>query len=397
MRKPFFASYWFWHCGEGFQTILFTWYMAFHARLSATEIGFYQSLQLFPFLLFTILGGSVTDRIGARTSFTAATGLFALVLAGYGLTTGTFSPWLFGAYCLVSGILSAVSNPAIDTFIPEATERPAEDNALIAATVHNTAKLSGNIATLLLPFLSALGGFIVNGVLMAISAALLLQLPQHATAAHPESRAHALRRIAAHFRANPVSLDILLGSAMLGLLVIPAFYVFKPLVFRARFPELGDLYALTGIVGWIGAIASASVMVRLSPRIARPGRVTLAVWGAGALLLLGLLIVPGFPAYIAVLFLLGGNSVGKALVYGRYLHEAPPEDRGLLIGIDQTAFWGLATVGTMWLGWLVDRIGLREAMILNSGAILACTALLALRGGIAAIGRRAGAFPDAAE
>ncbi|HQU67714.1 MAG TPA: MFS transporter [Albidovulum sp.] len=397
MRKAFFASYWFWHCGEGFQTILFTWYMVFYARLSATEIGFYQSLQLFPFLFLTAIGGTLTDRIGARTSFAAATGLFALALAGYGINAAgeVFSPWLFGAYCLASGILSAISNPAIDTFIPEASPRPTEDNALIAATVHNIAKLSGNIATLLLPVLSAPGGFAVNGALMAVSAALILWMPRRQPVARPTGRGLPLRRVMAHFRANPVSFDILLGSAMLGLLVIPAFYVFKPLTFRLRFPDEGDLYALTGIVGWIGAILAASLAVRLSPRIARPGRVALGIWGAGALLTLSLLVVPGFAGYIAILFLLGANQVGKALIYGRYLREAPTEDRGTLIGIDQTAFWGLATIGTMWLGWLVDRIGLADAMILNTGAILASVALLALRRRISGIGRRSGDFPEA--
>ena len=80
MRSSLFRAYGFWHCGEGFQTILLMWYMTFHAGLSAAEIGLYQSLQLAPFLLFTAPGGSLTDRIGARTSFAAATGGLAVLL-----------------------------------------------------------------------------------------------------------------------------------------------------------------------------------------------------------------------------------------------------------------------------------------------------------------------------
>jgi hypothetical protein len=44
MRSSLFRAYGFWHCGEGFQTILLMWYMTFHAGLSAAEIGLYQSL-----------------------------------------------------------------------------------------------------------------------------------------------------------------------------------------------------------------------------------------------------------------------------------------------------------------------------------------------------------------
>ncbi len=226
MRNNFFRSYWFWHCGEGFQTILLMWYMTFHARLSAGEIGLYQSLQLAPFLLFTALGGSLTDRIGARTSYATATAAFALLLGLYGIADHGlgFSAPMFAAYCVLSGLFSALSNPAIDTFIPEATNRPPTENALLAATVHNIAKLSGNAATLMLPFLAAPGGFAVNGLLMAVSVIFLLRHQSPPRPAAPTKRTiAALPRLKAHFRAHPASLDILLSSSFLGLFVVSAF------------------------------------------------------------------------------------------------------------------------------------------------------------------------------
>lgn len=382
MTSNFFRAYGFWHVGEGFQTILMMWYMAFHAGLSASEIGFYQALQLLPFLAFTALGGSLTDRIGARVSFAISTGLFALVLAGYGLAESAmgFQPVLFGAYCLLSGLFSALSNPAIDTFIPEATEQGAAKNALIAATVHNIAKLSGNAATLLLPVLSAMGGFVVNGVLMAVSVGFLLRHPRAPRPAPVARRDHALRRVAQHFRSHPDSFDIFLGSAMLGMFVIPSYYIFHPMVMRQNFPGQAGLFGLTGIVGWVGAILAAAITLRLAGRIRHPGRVALAVWAGAALLFMSLAVVSDFAVLLGLLFLLGGNSVGKALIYGHFLRDAPEADRGLLIGIDQTALWGLATVGTMALGWLVDRVGLETALVINTSATLGFVGILALRG-----------------
>jgi hypothetical protein len=47
----------------------------------------------------------------------------------------------------------------------------------------------------------------------------------------------------------------------------------------------------------------------------------------------------------------------------------------------------LATVGTIALGWLVDRVGLNLAILLNSGAILAFVAVLGLRGQLWRLGR----------
>lgn len=389
MRSNFFRSYGFWHVGEGFQTILMMWYMAFHTQLSATEIGFYQALQLLPFLAFTALGGSLTDRIGARLTFTTSTGLFALTLAAYGVSEPLmgFQPLAFAAYCLISGLLSALSNPAIDTFIPEATPQGAERNALLAATVHNLAKLSGNAATLLLPVLSAFGGFVVNGALMAVSVVFLLRHPHPARPALPQRRPHALRRIPAHFRNYPESFDIFLASVMLGLFVIPGFYIFHPMVMRLNFPQQAGLFGLTGIVGWIGAILASSLCLRLANRIGRPGRVALAVWAAAALGFMALTVVTNFGVLLILLFFLGGNSLGKALIYGHFLRDAPESDRGLLIGIDQTAIWGLATLGTVVLGALVDKIGFEPALLLNSGAVLIFVAVLALRGRLWRLGQ----------
>ncbi len=396
MHNNFFRSYWFWHCGEGFQTVLLMWYMAFHAGLSPAEIGLYQSLQLAPFLVFTALGGSLTDRIGARTSFAAATGAFALLLALYGLADRGFgfSGPLFAAYCLLSGLFSALSNPAIDTFIPEATPRPATDNALLAATAHNIAKLAGNAATLLLPVVGAAGGFVLNGLLMALSVAFLLRHAGTAGRAAPPRapvgglpRLHALPRLRAHFRAHPASFDILMASAVLGLFVISAFYVYKPLTLREQFPQAGGVMGLMGVLGWAGAILASSVAARMAERIHRPGRLALLVWVIVALAFALLPLATHLAAYAALVVLLGINGLGKALIYGHYLRDAPAEDRALLIGLDQTAYWGLATLGTAGMGVLVGAIGLQAAVLCTTAATLACVAVLALRGHLPALGR----------
>ena len=190
-RSPFFKAYGFWHWGEGLQTVLFTWYMTFHAGLSATQIGFYQALVLSPFLVFTIFGGALTDRIGAGRSYVLSTSAFAMILIAYGAAESAFGfvPQLFFAYCIGAGIVSAISNPAIDTFIPEATKQPVQDNSLLAANAHNIAKLTGNLSGLALPLLTAMGGFVANGLLMLLSVLFLRRHHRHtARTGHPPAR-----------------------------------------------------------------------------------------------------------------------------------------------------------------------------------------------------------------
>ncbi len=384
LRNKFFGAYGFWHWGEGFQTVLFTWYMSIHLNLSATQIGFYQALVLSPFLIFTIAGGVLTDRVGARLSYAVSTLIFGAILVAYGVFDQSFGylPKLFFLYCVLAGIVSAVSNPAIDTFIPEATDKGAQENGLLAATVHNVAKLTGTVTALALPVLLATGGFILNGLLMIASAVLLLG---HAQRRQSEQSAtvitgKVLRRIAQHYRACPENLDILLSSVMLGLVIVPAGYILLPLTLRENFPEYGNLIALMNISSWIGAITVTAIATRLSEKIAHPGKAALFVWGIYGAGLLALTQVGSFAALCMLVICFGGVKVGKALVYGKYLHNAPNDQRGVLIAVDQTAFWGLATLGTFGMGVLIDTIGLSATICTVSGIVLSGVFALGLRG-----------------
>ena len=389
LRSKFFGAYGFWHWGEGFQTVLFTWYMSIHLNLSATEIGFYQALVLSPFLIFTIAGGVLTDRVGAGVSYTISTLIFAGILIGYGVFDYGlgYVPKLFFLYCILAGIISAVSNPAIDTFIPEATPRGAQENGLLAATVHNLAKLTGTITALALPFLLATGGFILNGILMALSAVMLRAHARGAggksTEDRPKFNGRVLRRILEHYRACPENFDILLSSVMLGLVIVPAGYILMPLVLRENFPEYGNLIALMNISSWIGAIGFTAVASRLSARITKPGLAALWVWGLYGVGLLLLTQVGSFGMLCALIVCFGGVKLGKALVYGKYLHNAPNEQRGVLIAVDQTAFWGLATLGTFGMGVLIDTIGLNQTIFAVSAVVVCGVLMLAYRGHLA--------------
>ncbi|CUK15638.1 Major Facilitator Superfamily protein [Ruegeria denitrificans] len=387
-NNNFFRAYGFWHWGEGFQTVLFTWYMAFHAELTATEIGFYQALVLSPFLVFTVFGGALTDRVGVGLSYVVSTSVFAAILISYGILDLEFGfvPELFFLYCIGAGIVSAISNPAIDTFIPGATDQPIQDNSLLAATAHNIAKLTGNISGLFLPLLSATGGFVVNGLLMAIS---VIFLRAHRRAgggrASPQLGQNAFqhgifRRVVLHYRICPENFDILLSSALLGLIIVPAGYILVPLILRERFPEYGDMIALIGISSWIGAILATAATKRVSARILRPGAVSLAIWGIYGVGLLVLIGVASFPALCLITFVFGGVKVGKALVYGKYLHNSPKSDLGLIVAVDQTAFWGLATLGTAGMGLLADVLGLNSTIMLTSGCVLFGVVVLIIRG-----------------
>ena len=77
---------------------------------------------------------------------------------------------------------------------------------------------------------------------------------------------------------------------------------------------------------------------------------------------------------------LGMLKLGKAMVYGKYIRNCPDTLRGSVIAVEQTSFWGLATLGTFLLGRLVDLIGLEQTIHLISVLIGLVVAALAARG-----------------
>ncbi len=94
------------------------------------------------------------------------------------------------------------------------------------------------------------------------------------------------------------------------------------------------------------------------------------------------MMVGSFWLLCATVMVFGSVKLGKALVYGRYLANSPDGRRGVLIALDQTAFWGLATLGTFVMGVLVDAIGLNVTISGDAACVMAFVLMLTLRGNL---------------
>ena len=170
----FFGAYFFWHWAEGFQTVLFSWYVVTHVVLAPAAGRFLSIPDLDALSGFHPLwGGGSQTVLAPRLVYLVASVLFAATMFLYGSTDIYlgFSGALFGLYCIAVGVFSALANPAIDAFIPESGKGTTERNTLDAATVHNVAKLSGTVTTaFVLGVSGAWTGFILNGILILLAA-----------------------------------------------------------------------------------------------------------------------------------------------------------------------------------------------------------------------------------
>lgn len=258
-----------------------------------------------------------------------STGLFAAILIIYGIVDYEYGyiAEFFVFYCVFAGIVSAISNPSIDTFILKATPSNPQQNSLMAATTHNVEKLLGTFTSLTLPILSSIGGFFFNGAIMAVS---IFFLAQHKLQTFDRFQASQstrslqfgmIPRVINHYKTCPENFDILLSSAMLGMFIVPTGYILAPLVLRERFPEYGDIMAFMNISSWIGAVVATAMAQRFSRLIARPGKTALWLWMGFSAVLLMLIFVDHFPLLCLIVMVLGVFRVGKPLVYGKYMHN----------------------------------------------------------------------------
>ena len=393
--NSFHKSYFTWHMGEGLQTVLLTWYMTIHIGLSAEQIGLLQSLALLPFLLFIVIGGVFSDKVGATFSFKLVVTFYGLALFAIAAMDATigFNYWIFALFCATSGVCSALANPAIDTFITESTNDSAEHNAVSASLIHNVAKFLGTASNLIVAYLGAAGGFVLNGLLMILSALFLtihtrsISIPKAAVVDKSDEIRKSTSKVAlSHLITDKISLDTVIASAALGLLTVPIGYIIWPLMIRESFSEYSWLLVLPYLTFWAGMIAASKLAVQLLGKLDRLGWWAIALW-AGAGISIALLTVTTSFWMLALLTFLYGVlvSAAKPLVYGYYLANSPKECRTTLISFDQMAFWGMATLGTTMLGFGVSLFGITATVLIDSALFLGVILVVALRGNLSSV------------
>jgi MFS family permease len=363
--------------------------------MNSEQVGFLQTLSRSPFLFFLVFGGIISDKLGVSRTFTIVTTLYALALIGVGITTyfGGGSYAVVIGLSIASGLASAISTPAIDTFIPNSTNNSAEANSVDASLIYNAAKLLGTFSNILVSFAGASAGFLVNSVPYILSVVFLshhVRVRGNADIRPKEDGAHrkfgSLRNALRHLISNRKCGDIVLSSALQGLFAAPIGFIILPFIIRQNFPDYIDLLVFPYITYWLGAILATSVAKKYLQKIVWLGNFCLALSVCAGLAMMALPFVKTFSLVCLVLFLVGFFvSAAKPLVYGYYLKHAPVSEKALMVSIDQMAFWVVAIVNINVLGYAMAAWGVNNAVVGNSAVFILFVGVLAVRNNIGSI------------
>ena len=359
---------------------------------NGVSVGLTAALQFLPVLLFGAWGGVLADRMPKRRLLTftqAAMAVPALTL--WALTIGgSVELWMVYSLVLARGVVTAIDNPARQSFVSEivGSDRVVNAVALNSLYVH-TARIVGPAAAGGVIALLGVGPcFLVNALSFgAMLVALRTMDPSQLQPAPIVARARGqLRSALAYVRATP---DLWIPLAMMVAIGTFAynFQVLLPLLADFTWNGTATTYALLTSAMGIGSVAGAlaqSARGRVGPALlvgAAAARSSNAPSAAAA---------PTLPLQIAALIPLGAATVTFSSSVNSSLQlAAVPEMRGRVMALYAIVFIGSTPIGAPVAGWLSEVAGPRAGMLL--GAVVALAAAATAAAGFARSRRRAAA------
>ncbi len=369
-RNPNYRLFWFGQLvsltGTWMQSVAQAW-LVLRLTGSPLALGTVTLVQTTPFLLFSLFGGVIADRVRKRRLLLMTQSVMALDAFTLATLTASGRVTLPAIYVLVGlmGLANAVDNPTRQAFVSEMVGPDDLPNAVaLNSTLFNSARLVGPaLGGVTIAALGVAGCFYLNAVsFLAVIGGLLLMRPERFFSTARPARGHVLRQIGEGLSYAVRTPDVALVVLLMA--VIGTFgYNFQVIM-----PLLARFVLHTGPAGF-GALTSAVAAGSLvgSLAIAYTGRArwqTLLMGAAGfSALLFAVALSRVWLVSMALLVALGMCSiVFTATANTRLQLTTPPHLRGRVLSIYTLLFMGSTPLGSLIIGTLAERLGVQPAV-----------------------------------
>jgi MFS family permease len=359
-------------CGTWMQTVAQAW-LVLKITGSGTALGFVVALQFLPVLVLGPWGGVLADRMPKRRLLLmtqVAFGLLALLL-GILTATDVVTLWMVYAVALCFGCVTALDNPARQTFVLEMVGREHLANAVTLNTVNiNMARVIGPaLAGLIIAVIGIAPCFLLNAAsYVAVIIALLMMNKSELRPAPAQPRAKGqLRDGFRYVWSSPKLRTPLVMMAVVGTLAYE-FQVILPLVAKYTFGGDAATYGL--MTGAMGAGAVIGGLFTASRQRTGDGPLIKATLVFGALIVVAA-IMPTLPLMVLLLVGVGAGSVTfLARANSTMQLRADPVFQGRVMALWAVAFLGTTPIGGPIIGWIGQNIGPRWGMVVGGVATL---------------------------
>lgn len=358
--------------GSWMQRVAQSW-LVLHLTGSGLALGVVAALQFLPILLFGAMGGLLADRRDKRRLLLVTQSLMGLLALVLGLLTltGAVRLWMVYLLALLLGGVTAIDNPARQSFVIEMVGRRQLTNAIsLNSAVFTGARVVGPaIAGLLITVVGTGWCFVLNAASVAavlVALAAMNSTLLHRSEAPPKTQGQLLEGFRFVWSRpdlrTPLALLAVVGTLALN------FTVILPLLARNTFhgdaSTYGMLFAVLGVGSLAGALFTAS---RREPSI----RLLIGALGFFGLFMLGAAAAPTLPLEIAALIPMGVAALTFQTTTNSLIQlRAEPALRGRVMALYSVVFLGTAPIGAPIVGWVAQQFGPRAGLALGGTAVL---------------------------
>ncbi len=351
---------------------------------SPFRLGMIGALQFGPILLFSFLGGAISDRVRKRRMLIGTQ--TALMLQAFTLSalvwSGHVQFWHVALLAALYGLANTLDMPARQSFIAHLVPRADLMNAIaLNSAVFNGARVVGPAAAgLLVARYGTAAAFLFNGLsFLAVIAALAAIRTEGAP--RPPSGLGMGAEIAegVRYALGTPRIALVFGLLLSVSLFVVNMNVLVPLIARNVLNQgahgFGLLMASLGVGAVMGALTVAA-LARGRPSLGFVVGPALAA----ALLLVGLSFVQHFGLAAAVLMALGFAQIVFMTSCNTTVQLTVPDElRGRIMGLYALVFAGMTPIGSLLMGTIAERWGVARAcavggtmgLLLVSGLTLA--------------------------
>lgn len=354
--------------GSWMQTTAQAW-LVLQLTSSPFEIGLVTTLQFLPFLLFSLFGGLIADRVSKRrlVLVTQTAGLVQAVVFSVLIGSGSIQLWHIYVLALLQGIVSAVDNPARQTFTSELVGRDLLANAVALNSMQfNTARILGPaLAGIVIARFGVPTAIYINAVsFLAALASLLMMDPSKLIISPSKTKGSAVQRIVEGLNYSLRTPRILLIMVIVAVIGTFGFNYNVILSLLAGFvlhtdsAGFGIIASAIGVGSLFGAFNTAFAK-RVSFRRLLLGSALFAV------MLIAMALSSWLPLSAVFLAGLGFAGVLFATTANTLVQLGTPDElRGRVLSLYLLLFIGSTPLGSLIMGSLSNVIGVQPTLAL---------------------------------
>jgi MFS family permease len=345
---------------------------------SGAMLGLVTAMQWIPTLALSSWAGLVADRNDKRTILIVsevAAGLLALAL-GLLVLTDVVQFWMVLVIALLFGVMSAMSQPARQSFVHELVGPERLTNGVsLTNLIINLGRLVGPaLAGIVISVWDLSVCFLANSlsyVAPVVTLALLSTRDLHTVAPVKRAKGQLVEGLRYVRRTPglwvPLALMVAIGTFTYE------FQVLLPLLTSETFGMGAAGYGLLQTVMSVGGISGGIWVAR---RTVPTNRLVVGAAFALGVVTLVLALVPGFGGALLVVPFLGATSISfSTLVNSSLQLTSEPEMRSRVVGLFMIAWIGTTPIGGPLVGWIAQTWSPRWALLLGGVAALVAGAL----------------------